>query len=174
MAQVWDVATAPRVLARTLRGAQGRESQPSAGLIDSQRVKPPGVGGERSDDGAKQLTGRKRPRRVDTQGRVLAVAVQPADVMDRDGVMGVRPPRQSRRSGLASPRGGLRRATTAKTKARMGSSSTWDGRRRWCGRLRVGCWSRSPSNPPHAQPARCCLEEGLWNGPVRGWDRTAA
>jgi putative transposase len=45
-----------------------------------------GVGGERGDDGAKQIKGRKRHLLVDTQGLVLTVNVHPADVMDRDGV----------------------------------------------------------------------------------------
>lgn len=72
--------------------ALGREAQPRAGIIDSQRVKTTGVGGERGDDGAKQIKGRKRHLLADTQGLVLTVTVPPADVMDRDGVTPLLPP----------------------------------------------------------------------------------
>jgi hypothetical protein len=58
----------------------GREAQPSAGIIDSQRVKTTGVGGARGYDGAKQIKSRKRHLLVDTQGLVRTVNVHPADV----------------------------------------------------------------------------------------------
>lgn len=73
-------------LRERLRMALGREAPPSAGIIDSQRVKTTGVGGARGSDGAKQSKGRKRHLLVATQGLVLTVTVHPADVMDRDGV----------------------------------------------------------------------------------------
>jgi putative transposase len=82
----------PHTLREQLRVAEGRNAQPSAGIIDSQSVKTTGVGGERGYDGAKKVKGRKRPVLVDTQGLVLTVSVQPADVMDREGVMALLPP----------------------------------------------------------------------------------
>jgi putative transposase len=69
-----------------LRVVLGLASQPSAGIMESQRVKTTGGGGARGDDGAKQIKGRKRHLLVDTHGFVLTVTVHPADVMDRDGV----------------------------------------------------------------------------------------
>jgi putative transposase len=79
-------------LREQLRVMQGREAQPSAGIIDSQSVKTTGVGGARGYDGAKHIKGRKRHLLVDTQGLVLTVTVHPADVMDRDGVVLLLPP----------------------------------------------------------------------------------
>jgi transposase len=53
--------------------------------IDSQSVKTTEAGGERGFDGGKQVKGRKRQLVVDTEGNLLTVAVQPANVQDRDG-----------------------------------------------------------------------------------------
>jgi putative transposase len=75
--------------------ALGWEAQPSAGIIESQSVKTTGVGGERGDDGAKNIKGRKRHLLVDTQSLLLTVKVHPADVMDRDGVSLVLSPQQT-------------------------------------------------------------------------------
>jgi putative transposase len=79
-------------LRERLRVALGREAQPSAAILDSQSVKTTGIGGERGDDGAKQIKGRKRHLLVDTPGLVRTVTVHPADLMDHDGVALLLPP----------------------------------------------------------------------------------
>jgi putative transposase len=73
-------------LRRAVRVVQGRESEPSAIVIDSQSVKTTEAGGERGFDGGKQVKGRKRQLVVDTEGNLLTVTVHAADIQDRDGV----------------------------------------------------------------------------------------
>ena len=58
-----------------VRKDQGKRSQPTAAILDSQSVKSAGHGGEVGYDAAKRIKGRKRHVAVDTLGLVLGVAV---------------------------------------------------------------------------------------------------
>jgi putative transposase len=66
------------------RRAVGRKPGPSLGVIDTQAVKGIGVRGPRGYDAGKKVLGRKRGALVDAEGHMLAVAVVPAPVQDRD------------------------------------------------------------------------------------------
>ena len=68
-----------------VRCAQGRDSQPSAAVIDAQTVLTAEGGTGRGYDAGKRTRGRKRHLVVDTTGLVLAVAVTSASVQDRIG-----------------------------------------------------------------------------------------
>lgn len=67
------------------RERAGRETSPSAGIVDSHTAKPSALGAERGYDAAKTTVGRKRQIAVDTDGRRLMVDLTPADISDSAG-----------------------------------------------------------------------------------------
>jgi putative transposase len=88
--QRWNATGATIALHDALRGqarrAAGRNTEPTAAVIDSQSVRAaatvPKAG--RGWDNAKKVNGRKRHIAVDTGGLLLEVLATPASVQDRD------------------------------------------------------------------------------------------
>jgi transposase len=79
------------VVREQLRLAEGRDPEPSAGLIDSQSVKGADTVGRESRgyDAGKKVNGRKRFIVTDTLGLLLTVMVCTAGRQDRDGAKAV-------------------------------------------------------------------------------------
>jgi putative transposase len=75
----------PDTLRARVRQQAGRHKPPTAGCVDSQRVKTTELGGERGDDNGKNVTGRKRHLVVDTLGLLRAIIVTAASVSDPAG-----------------------------------------------------------------------------------------
>ena len=73
------------VLRTELRIANGRESEPSAAVLDSQSVKTTETPRIRGCDAGKKIKGRKSHILVDTTGLLLKVIVHAANIQDRDG-----------------------------------------------------------------------------------------
>ncbi|MFB1481872.1 IS5 family transposase [Corallococcus sp. RDP092CA] len=78
-----------------VRQAQGREHEPTIGIMDSQSVKASEEADRRGYDAGKQMKGRKRHLLVAVLGLVLVAWVTTTDVQDRDAAAGAVLPRAS-------------------------------------------------------------------------------
>jgi putative transposase len=72
-------------LRRRLRRAEGRDEEPSAGILDSQSAKGTRTSGTKGYDAGKKVKGTKRHLLADTLGLLLCVVVHAANIQDRDG-----------------------------------------------------------------------------------------
>jgi putative transposase len=77
-------------LVEKIRNQQGKNEEPSVGIIDAQSVKNTLVSSQsKGFDAGKKIKGIKRHIIVDTLGLILAVVIQSASVQDRDGATDV-------------------------------------------------------------------------------------
>jgi transposase len=80
----WSMLHAKLVMAE--REQAGKETSPTAGIVESQSVRTTEAGGPRGYDADKKINGRKRHTLVDTLGLLLVVVIYTANVQDRDGL----------------------------------------------------------------------------------------
>ncbi|WP_419906192.1 IS5 family transposase [Hoeflea sp.] len=73
------------LLVTAARELEGRDAQPTAGVIDSQSVKTTESGGVCGYDAGKKTKGRKRHIVTDVLGLLLVIIVHAANIQDRDG-----------------------------------------------------------------------------------------
>jgi len=77
-------------LVEKIRNQQGKNEEPTVGIIDAQSVKNTLVSSQsKGFDAGKKIKGVKRHIIVDTLGLILAVVIQSASVQDRDGATDV-------------------------------------------------------------------------------------
>jgi transposase len=74
-------------LRQSERRRQGRQTEPSAGSVDSQSIKTATQATEVGFEGGKQVKGRKRHLLVATRGLLMAVVVTAANTEDRGGFL---------------------------------------------------------------------------------------
>lgn len=83
------MAETNRELVAMARIVEGRLSQPTAGVINSQSVKTTENTSLSGYDAGKKIKGRKRHVMNDTCGNLVALCVHTADIQDRDGTVSV-------------------------------------------------------------------------------------
>ena len=86
--EIWEQIH--EALVEKIRKTEGKNEEPTVGIIDAQSVKSTLVSSQdKGFDAGKKIKGIKRHIIVDTLGLILAVVIQSASVQDRDGAVSV-------------------------------------------------------------------------------------